>query len=115
MPEKLVAGPYADRALVPASTWLDSIPPVAPIVRVGRDVGGATSVTLEPQGAEPTWLWLIRTRVGTDWTTQVVPGLQRFYMIPPQAGTVAADEVAVSAIDRNGNESAPVLLSLASP
>ena len=115
MPEKLVAGPYADRALVPASTWLDSIPPVAPIVRIGRDVGGAMSVTLEPQGAEPTWLWLIRTRVGTDWTTQVVPGLQRFYMIPPQTGTVAADEVAVSAVDRNGNESSPVLLSLTSP
>ncbi len=115
MPEKLVAGPYADRALVPASTWLDSIPPVAPIVRVGRDVSGATTVTLQPQGAEPIWLWLIRTRVGTDWTTEVVPGLQRFYMMSRQTGTAAPDEVAVSAVDRNGNESTPVLLSLTSP
>jgi hypothetical protein len=49
--------------------------------------------------------------VGTDWTTDVVPGLQRFVTIPRASG-VSADELAVSAVDRNGNESAPVLLSL---
>jgi uncharacterized lipoprotein YddW (UPF0748 family) len=115
LPEKLVAGPYASRTLVPASTWLDSIPPLSPIVRVGRDaVTGASTVSLQPQGAEATWLWLIRTRIGTDWTTEVLPGLQRFYMIPRVAGGVSADEVAVSAVDRNGNESAPVMLGLVS-
>ena len=115
LPEKLVAGPYATRTLVPASTWLDSVPPLQPIVRVGRDAAtGANTVSLQPQGAEATWLWLIRTRVGTDWTTEVLPGLQRFYMIPRIAGTVSADEIAVSAVDRNGNESAPVMLGLMS-
>ncbi len=113
LPEKLVAGPYASKTLVPASTWLDSIPPLSPIVRVGRDAAtGASTVSLQPQGAEPTWLWLVRTRVGTDWTTEVLPGLQRFYMLPRIAGGVMADEIAVSAVDRYGNESAPVMLGL---
>jgi hypothetical protein len=49
--------------------------------------------------------------VGSDWTTDVVPGLQRFLTIPrPVIG--AADEVAVSAVDRTGNESTPTLMSL---
>jgi hypothetical protein len=58
-------------------------------------------------------LWLVRTRVGTDWSTDVLPGLQRFFTIPRIAGAVSADEVVVSAVDRSGNESAPVMLGLA--
>jgi uncharacterized lipoprotein YddW (UPF0748 family) len=113
LPEKLVAGPYANKALVPASTWLDSIPPLSPVVRVGRDTAsGATLMTLEPQGAEATWVWLIRARVGTDWTTEIFPGFQRFLRIPRTAGSAPADEIAVSAVDRSGNESAPTLLAL---
>jgi uncharacterized lipoprotein YddW (UPF0748 family) len=112
LPEKLVAGPYGEKALVPASTWLDSTPPLAPIVRVGRDASSNNyTVSLQPQGAEPVWLWVVQTRTGTDWTTDVISGLQRFLMIQrPVIG--AADEVAVSAVDRNGNESTPVLASL---
>jgi hypothetical protein len=112
LPEKLVAGPYGEKALVPASPWLDSIPPLAPMVRAGRDAAsGANTVSIQPQGAEPVWLWVVRTRVGTDWTTDVIPGFQRFLMIPrPVIG--AADEVAISAVDRSGNESTAVLTSL---
>jgi uncharacterized lipoprotein YddW (UPF0748 family) len=116
LPEKLVAGPYATRALVPASTWLDSVPPLQPIVRAARDtVTGATNISLQPQGAEATWLWVVSSRTGNEWRTEIVPGLQRFYILPRPAGSVTADELAVSAVDRNGNESAPVLLSLVSP
>jgi hypothetical protein len=57
-------------------------------------------------------LWLVRTRVGNDWTADVVPGLQRFYTLPRLAGGAYADAVSVSAVDRSGNESAPVVLAL---
>jgi len=115
LPEKLTSGPYAERALVPASTWIDSTPPMTPVVRVGRDPGSASStVSIQPQGTEPVWLWVVRTRVGRNWTTDVIPGLQRFLRIPrPVIG--GADEVAISAVDRNGNESAPALMSLDTP
>jgi hypothetical protein len=72
----------------------------------------ANTISLQPQGAEPTWLWLVRTRVGSDWTTDVVPGLQRFYALPQLAGGAYADAVSVSAVDRSGNESAPVIMAL---
>ncbi|HEV7595393.1 MAG TPA: family 10 glycosylhydrolase [Gemmatimonadaceae bacterium] len=113
LPQKLMSGPYANKTLVPASPWLDSIPPVSPIVRVGTDaVTLVNTISLQPQGTEPTWLWLVRTRVGNDWTTDVVPGLQRFYPLPRPAGGGYADAVSVSAVDRSGNESAPVIIAL---
>ena len=115
LPEKLVAGPYASKALVPASPWLDSIPPAAPIVRAGRDAGtGANTLSLEPQGTESVWLWVIRAHAGNDWKTEIVSGLQRFFMLPrnPGGGAIEPDAVSVSAIDRSGNESASVVVGL---
>jgi uncharacterized lipoprotein YddW (UPF0748 family) len=113
LPQKLMSGPYASKTLVPASPWLDSVPPLSPIVRVGSDaVTQANTISLQPQGTEPTWLWLVRTRVGNDWTADVVPGLQRFYILPRPAGGAYADAVSVSAVDRSGNESAPVIIAL---
>jgi uncharacterized lipoprotein YddW (UPF0748 family) len=110
LPEKLIAGPYLDEAIVPASTWIDSVPPAAPVVRVGRDAGsGATTLTLEPQGTEATWLWVVQARTGSTWTTDVVPGFQRFFSLPRATPTFAPDEIAVSAVDRNGNQSAPAV------
>jgi uncharacterized lipoprotein YddW (UPF0748 family) len=113
LPEKMVAGPYAARALVPASTWLDSVPPAAPLVRTGRDAGtGASTFTLQPQGTEAPWLWVIRAHTGSDWSSEVVPGLQRFFMLPRAPGGTEPDAVSVSAVDRSGNESAPVVVVL---
>jgi uncharacterized lipoprotein YddW (UPF0748 family) len=113
LPEKLMAGPYATRALVPASTWLDSVPPSPPIVRAGRDAGtGASTLSLQPQGTEATWLWLIRAHIGNDWSTEIVPGFQRFLMLPRYVGGSEPDAISVSAVDRNGNESVPVVLAL---
>jgi len=111
--DKLLAGPYADRALVPASPWLDNTPPAAPLVRVGRDATtGASTVSIDPQGTETVWQWLIQTRYADTWRVDVYPGTQRFFMIPRPARGIPADEIAVSAIDRVGNQSETVVKSL---
>jgi hypothetical protein len=114
LPEKMAAGPYATKALVPASPWLDSIPPAAPIVRTGRDAAtGANTLSLQPQGTEAVWLWVIRVHSGDTWTTEIVSGLQRFYTFPRTIGAGEADAVSVSAVDRNGNESTAVVVAVA--
>lgn len=114
--QKLISGPYASKALVPPSPWLDSIPPLSPLVRISRDAGTlSTTLALQPQGAEATWLWVIRTRVGDQWTTDIVPGQQRRYDLPRLAGGAYADAVSVSAVDRTGNESPPVVMPLSLP
>ena len=99
-------------ALVPASPWLDSVPPQIPTVRTGRDAGsGALILNLQPQGTEPTWLWVIRARTGTQWTTDIVPGFHRSYAFP--VSSTSPDAVVVTAVDRTGNESAPLIAGVA--
>jgi hypothetical protein len=113
LPERVASGPYVTRALVPASPWLDSIPPSMPIVRSGHDAGsGAATLSLLPQGAEPTWLWVIRSRSSGQWTTDIVPGFTRTYTFPRSVGPNAIDAVVVTAVDRTANESAPVIVGL---
>src|SRR6202162_2445760 len=46
LPQKLMAGPYASKTLVPASPWLDSVPPLSPIARVGSDGAKLASTLL---------------------------------------------------------------------
>jgi hypothetical protein len=55
---------------------------------------------------------VIRAHTGSEWSTEVVPGLQRFFMLPRYPGGSEADAVSVSAVDRNGNESTPVIVAI---
>ena len=92
-----VAPLYAQRALVPAYTWLDASPPNAPTLVVsGR------TVQLTPSPGDVRW-WAIRVRAGGTWSTRVVFGDQR-------SVTLAADpeRVIVNAVDQAGNASADV-------
>jgi len=116
LPERIAAGPYATRALVPASPWLDNVAPATPIVRAGRDAGsGAVTLSLRSQGTEPAWLWVIRARSGTDWTTEIVPGFTTTYAFPRTIGPAPVDAAVVTAVDRTGNESAPVIVGITPP
>jgi uncharacterized lipoprotein YddW (UPF0748 family) len=104
--EKLLAGPYAGPALVPASPWLDSIPPRVPSAYLMKDsITRATTVTLVPGGAEKPWLWVLRYRYGPDWSAIILPGAQTVHMFEGGSESKAPDAVFVSAIDRTGNES----------
>ena len=104
--EKLLAGPYAGPALVPASPWLDSIPPRVPSAYLLKDtVTRATTVTLVPGGTEKPWLWVLRYRYGPDWSTIILPGAQTVHMFEGGSESKAPDAVFVSAVDRTGNES----------
>ncbi|MEO5588271.1 MAG: family 10 glycosylhydrolase [Gemmatimonadaceae bacterium] len=103
---RLLAGPYAGPALVPASPWLDSIPPRAPTVKLSLDsVTRAYRVDFTPRGQENVWLWVVRYRYGADWSLMVLPGAQRSHLFAGGEQSVAPEEVVVSAVDRTGNES----------
>jgi uncharacterized lipoprotein YddW (UPF0748 family) len=96
---------YSQPALVPASPWLDSIPPNRPKLSVGESRTGlrfewATS------GGKPVWLWVFQFQTNDGWTTEILPANQTertFFHSKP-------DIVTVSAVDRVGNESEPAAL-----
>lgn len=98
---------YLQTALVPPSPWLDATPPDKPKLTVMENRGGQR-VHWESAGNEPAWLWVLQSRTNNAWTTEILPANQTtrtFFNAPP-------DALAIRAVDRLGNLSAPVGLEL---
>ncbi|MCA9231869.1 MAG: family 10 glycosylhydrolase [Planctomycetales bacterium] len=110
--EQLLAGPYQHPALVPASPWLaDSAAKPAPQPVVEHDDSGEELlVRFRTDDGEPPWLWAVRTRYGAQWQVKIVPGLQSELKLRKVYDTdgmaIAPEEVAVTSVDRIGQESA---------
>jgi uncharacterized lipoprotein YddW (UPF0748 family) len=97
-------------ALVPASPWLDSVPPDKPMLNV--TIGKNSSVTASWKvGGEPAWLWVLQFRTNEVWTTQILPAHQTDYLFE----NLAPNAISIRAVDRVGNLSAPTVLSPQSP
>lgn len=104
-------GPYSEPALVPASPWLDSLPPATPVVVLQRDPATRDrSVELRPGSAELPWLWCVSVRRGRAWETAILPGSTGSVAMTRAAGRPRITEIRVTAVDRVGNESAPAVL-----
>jgi hypothetical protein len=122
--EKLMAGPYAQQALVPATSWLgvgtppapslgvhadattrrpilDIQPTAAPPIQIG--MGGTSTVYLTP------WLWVVQTRSDAGWMTEIVPAAVRSRPLAAR-GADTPREVRVTMVDRLGVTSAPAVL-----
>lgn len=101
MNDSLVAGPYAQIALVPPSPWLKAPSPVTP-QPILATVGDARELRLLPQGDKAPWLWLVRARIDSTWVSAVLPGGQSSWKVP---GKTMPGTLAVTAISRTGEES----------
>ncbi|HVM51210.1 MAG TPA: family 10 glycosylhydrolase [Candidatus Acidoferrum sp.] len=100
---------YQQPALMPAYTWLDGGAPGAPRVKATEcATGRPASVSWAPAGLSKPWLWLVQSRAGTRWMTQVLPAATTSLAW----NNPAPDVVAVSAVDRNGNASQPVIVHI---
>ena len=96
---------YSQPALVPATPWLDSIPPDKPKLTVTIENSNARA-HWGNGGSEPAWLWVLQFRINNDWTTEILPShetMRTFFNSQP-------DVVAVSSVDREENESEPAVL-----
>lgn len=121
--DTLKRGPYARPALVPASPWLDSTPPPAPTVNAAK-AGEMLNIAWDnAPGGESAFVWVVYLERGGRWESQIVGGPNRTLSVQV-AGTVTTTEtanqglevrevkkpavavsrVAVSAVDRLGNE-----------
>ena len=108
---------YAQPALVPRSSWLDSTPPpppeVAPMVRNGSRVELSWK---QPAGEDP-FLYVVYSKAGTSWTYDILPGTRTGHELDSRGlswsgpGRAERREFAVSAVDRLGNESNPVMVA----
>lgn len=98
---------YAEPALPPRSAWLDSAPPLTPTARMVDSAAGP-EVRFTPRGRQLVMWWVVQSRAADGWRTAILPGERRTHIL--QGDETAADLVAVTAVDRNGNLSAPALV-----
>jgi uncharacterized lipoprotein YddW (UPF0748 family) len=110
--ESLRDGPYAEPALVPGSPWLGGGRPSAPSV-AARGAGSAITVTWRRAWfANRPWMWVASARYGGVWRSQPLPQSVTTFTWPASPLHGAPDAVAVTAVDRVGNESDAVIVPL---
>jgi uncharacterized lipoprotein YddW (UPF0748 family) len=103
---RLATGSYREPALVPASRWLDSIPPRPPTARLVPDtLTGGRRLRITAGAGEAAFLWTVQERRGDRWTTRILPAHQRSTALSRNRRERAPDAVWVSAVDRLGNQS----------
>jgi uncharacterized lipoprotein YddW (UPF0748 family) len=106
--EALKDGPYKNQALVPVSPWLDSKAPDKPSVHIKRD-GEKATAHWKPAwklfGGEKPWLWAVYIKRGEAWEIKVLPAETRSLDLSAGSDGQKVSAVAVSQVDRCGNES----------
>lgn len=109
----LIDGPYKQQALVPASSWLDAAAPVAPSVTL---IQATETVTVQWSHADEkdVFKWVVYYKYGNNWRYKILNQPDRSLVLKMQEGKLRLNTIAVSAIDRTGNESIKAEPSLSS-
>jgi len=98
--QALLAGPYAQKSLVPASPWLDKKPPAPPQVETTWQNDQLEINFSHPRDTD-VFRWVVYIKQGNNWRHVILNRHSRSYTI----ANANISEIAVSAIDRTGNES----------
>ena len=109
--DQLRARAYQSAALAPATPWLGAELPAAPKAAARRETGG-TGLRLSAGPGKPVTHYAIWSRYGAEWRFAVAPSSRPVLLLPDDAVAGPAHAVVVSAVDRLGNESVRVSVSL---
>ena len=104
----LLAGPYKDGAIVPASPWLDKTAPEPPADTSTRSQDSLQVSWTHPNPAD-VFRWVVYYKYGNTWSYKILNRKERSFHLKLVGGTEKAplklNRVAVTAVDRTGNES----------
>ncbi len=104
MTKGLIEGPYKQEALVPASPWLDAVPPVAPSVTISKKTDAVTLNWTHVSGKD-VFRWVVYYQYGTTWGYTILNRNDTVYELKAMEGKNALTKIVVTAVDRVGNES----------
>lgn len=130
MVKAIAGGPYKNRALIPASPWLDKKAPAPPDFILSKEKD-SVKVSWSHMTPGDVSRWVVYFKYGPQWkhdiygpvaATDKIPGfiINRTYLDRTDPQTIKKaeevliklDTVAVSAVDRFGNESAPARMAV---
>lgn len=119
--DALLAGPYAQPALVPASPWLATAPngtviplPSAPAIAGVTERDNQVIVTIAPPPPTSARM-LIQGRYGTAWRWVTVPATQLELPLAPSTRDGELNAIAISCLDAAGREGAVMVLERKKP
>ncbi len=91
---------YGQPALMPASPWLGNARLTKPTFSTDSgERGSKLRIAWSNSGTAQPWLWLLQSRSGGAWRTEILPAAKTSHTF----GTSAPDVIAISGVDRNGN------------
>jgi hypothetical protein len=105
----LKEGPYAVRALVPASPWLDRTPPKTPELRFEKK-DSTLLLTWKSVGKEKAFTYVLSVKTDSVWKSEILPST--VLQMSKKIGGTNITAAAISAVDRCGNESGKRIISL---
>jgi uncharacterized lipoprotein YddW (UPF0748 family) len=105
----LVNGPYKKQALVPASPWLDKKSPAAPTSAL-TEQGEDYKISWAHTDEKDVFHWIVYYKdENNNWRDTIMNRNDRSLLLPkhiPSSGTsLSLNYIAVTAVDRTGNES----------
>ena len=119
----LKSGPYQKMALVPPSPWLDDEPPLVPRLETSMANDSVLSLTWSHENPSDVFRWVVYYKYNSAWEYTIVSGQERNFSLPlsravldrprarrgeqpsTQTRIQSLTNVAISAVDRTGNES----------
>jgi hypothetical protein len=104
MARALIEGPYQKQALVPPSAWLDHKAPEAPAVKV-EQAEEMVNIRWSHADDKDVFRWVVYYQYGKNWSYRIMSRNDRTLQLHPHDGKNKLSAVAVSAVDRMGNES----------
>ncbi len=106
--QALDAGPYKDGDLVPASPWLDKIAPEVPAITITKQQD-SLQINWTHNNEADVFRWVVYYHYGNAWSYKIMNHKNHMLQIKLIAGTdklpLSLNRVAVTAVDRTGNES----------
>ncbi len=114
-------GPYREQALIPGSPWLDRKAPQKPDAFI-EALADSIKINWSYANPEDISRWVIYFEISGHWHYKILAQTQNMLMLPKEilipateksaAITLLLERVAVSAVDRAGNESAKNIILL---
>jgi hypothetical protein len=109
----ILNGPYKKQALVPTTPWLDNEAPEEPVVatEIKED---KINITWKHPNENDVFRWVVYYKYGNDWSYTILNRKDRAFEIKRNSAgekPIALSLIAVTAVDRVGNESVQKELS----
>ncbi len=99
---------YAQPALIPTFGWLNNTLPGKPELKISRDIKSGKIQFYWQPADKKIQLWVLQIKKGSDWNTEILPGIQNYYELDENQ----IETFAISGVTRYGIQGKTVVINV---